>query len=330
MVKQMGAGINIGNALDVTGVRKHLPDATVEDFETFWNNPPITQELLQAVRDKGFGTVRIPVSWEEHLLEDGTVDPAWMQRVEQVVDWALDCDLYVILNLHHESWLVPTPEEEEQVTEQLRSLWEQIATQFADRGDKLLFEAMNEPRLVDSEEEWTAGTSQMRQVVNRLNAAFVSTVRATGGENEDRWLLLPAYCSQSDEEALEDLVFPRDDHLMVAVHAYLPYGFTLGKTTAVWSAQNPRDTEEIDALMDRLKRLFLRRLIPVVITEFGCDDQDNLEARLEWAQYYLHLATQEAVGCIWWDSGKDSQLIDRETCEWTQPELAELLVREAG
>lgn len=326
-VRQMGAGINIGNALDVTNVRKHIPESTIEEFETFWHNPPITQELFQAVREKGFGTVRIPVSWEEHLLEDGTVDPQWMDRVEQVVDWALDCGLYVILDLHHESWLVPTLEEEEQTTRRLCQLWEQIAIRFADRSEKLLFEAMNEPRLVDSEEEWTAGTSEMRMVINRLNAAFVETVRATGGGNETRWLILPAYGTQHEEEALQDLKLPDSSHLIVAVHAYLPYEFSLGGLTAEWSAENPKDTEKIDQLMERLDRLFLSRQIPVLITEFGCDDQDNLEQRLEWTRYYAGAAAQKGIGCIWWDNGGDSQLIDRTTCEWTQPELAELLVR---
>lgn len=329
-VRQMGAGINLGNALDVTGVRQYRPEATVQDYETFWHNPPITRELLQAIRSKGFGTVRIPVSWEEHLLPDDTVDPQWMDRVEQVVDWALECGLYVILDLHHESWLIPTPEAEQQVTRRLCRLWDQIARRFADRDEKLLFEAMNEPRLAGSEEEWTAGTSQMRAVVNRLNAAFVAAVRAAGGYNETRWLVLPAYGTQSGEEALEDLVLPDSSHLMVAVHAYLPYGFALGGMTTQWSAWNAHDTEEIDALIERLQRLFLRWQIPVLITEFGCDDQGNLGDRLAWTRYYARAAAQAGIGCVWWDNGSDKKLIDRATYEWTQPELAEVLVREAS
>lgn len=329
-VRQMGAGINLGNALDVTDLRQYMPDADVQDYETFWHNPAITKELLRAIRSKGFGTVRIPVSWDEHLLPDGGVDPEWMDRVEQVVDWALECGLYVILDLHHESWLVPTPEAEQQVTRRLCSLWGQIARRFADRDEKLLFEAMNEPRLTGSGEEWTAGTSEMRAVVNRLNAAFVATVRAAGGYNERRWLVLPAYGTQYREEALEDLVLPDSSHLMVAVHAYLPYAFALGGTTAAWSGWNPRDTQEIDALIERLCRLFLRRQIPVLITEFGCGDQENLEERLAWARYYARSAARAGIGCIWWDDGSDMQLIDRATCEWTQPELAEVLVGEAS
>lgn len=328
-VRQMGAGINIGNSLDVKGVLEHKPDASVQDFETFWHNPPITQALFEAVREKGFRTVRIPVSWGEHLQKDGTVDPAWMQRVEQVVDGALDSGLYVILNTHHEAWIVPTQEKEAEVTARLCRLWEQIAQTFADRDERLVFESMNEPRLVGTDEEWTSGTEEARAVVNRMNAAFVSTVRASGGNNETRWLMLPAYAAQSRETALSELELPDDPNLIVSVHAYLPYEFAQGGQTAEWDAEDPDDTEKIDELMERIDRLFLRRRIPVMITEFGCIDQDNPDERLEWTQYYTGLAAEKGVGYIWWDSGGEFRLIDRETNEWTQPQLADLLVRQA-
>lgn len=327
-VRHMGAGINIGNSLDVKGVLRHKPNASVQDFETFWHNPPITQALFETVHEKGFRTVRIPVSWGEHLQEDGMVDPAWMQRVEQVVDWALDSGLYVILNTHHEAWIVPTQEKEAEVTAQLCCLWEQIAQTFADRDERLLFESMNEPRLVGTDEEWTSGTEEARTVINRMNAAFVSTVRTSGGNNETRWLMLPAYATQSRETALSELELPDDPKLIVSVHAYLPYEFAQGGQTAEWDAGDPEDTEKIDELMERIDRLFLRRRIPVMITEFGCIDQDNSDECLEWAQYYTGLAAEKGVGYVWWDSGDGFQLIDRETNEWTQPQLADLLVRQ--
>lgn len=327
LVRHMGAGINIGNSLDVNGVLKHKPNASVQDFETFWHNPPITQALFETVHEKGFRTVRIPVSWGEHLQEDGMVDPAWMQRVEQVVDWALDIGLYVILNTHHEAWIVPTQEKEAEVTAQLCCLWEQIAQTFADRDGRLLFESMNEPRLVGTDEEWTSGTEEARTVINRMNEAFVSTVRTSGGNNETRWLMLPAYAAQSRETALSELELPDDPKLIVSVHAYLPYEFAQGGQTAEWDAEDPEDTEKIDELMERLDRLFLRRRIPVMINEFGCIDQGNLDERLEWAQYYTGHAAENGIGCVWWDDGDEFQLIDRETNEWTQPQLADLLVR---
>ena len=328
-MRQMGAGINIGNSLDVKNVLAHKPNASVQDFETFWHNPPITQELFEAVREKGFRTVRIPVSWGEHLQENGTVDPLWMQRVEQVVDWALDSGLYVILDTHHEAWLVPTQEKEAEVTAQLCRLWEQIAQTFADRDRRLVFESMNEPRLVGTEAEWTSGTEEARSVVNRMNAAFVSTVRASGGNNETRWLMLPAYATQSRETALRELELPDDPKLIVSVHAYLPYEFTQGGQSAEWDAGDSEDTEKIDELMERIDRLFLRRRVPVMITEFGCIDQGNADERMEWAQYYTGLAAEKGVGYVWWDNGAAFRLIDRETNEWAQPQLADLLVRQA-
>lgn len=323
MARALGAGINVGNSLDVYGVSRYHPDASVTDYETFWNNPPISAELLDAILAQGFSTVRLPVSWGEHQLGDGSVDPLWMARVEEVVDQALDRGFYVILDLHHESWLVPTPEQEAAVTERLCVLWEQIARTFAQRGERLLFEGMNEPRLKDSE-EWTSGTPEMQQVINRLNAAFVRTVRAAGGENEERWLLLPAYCTSHREEALQALELPEDPYLMVTVHAYLPYDFTLDETgSRTWDPET--DAGEIDALAQRLQQLFLRRRIPVVITEFGCHDRAEEAHRLRWAEYYLKTMTDIGVPCIWWDNGDESRLFDRESGECTAPQLAGVL-----
>ena len=107
-VAQMGEGINIGNSLDVVGLRKRKPQALPEEFEVYWGNPKMTPELFRAIAEKGFGTVRLPVSFAEHMDERGLVEPVWLERVEQVVDWALETGLYVIIDTHHEEWLVPT------------------------------------------------------------------------------------------------------------------------------------------------------------------------------------------------------------------------------
>lgn len=326
--KELGAGINLGNSLDVKKVREHNPEADISYFETYWGNPVTTKEMIQAIADKGFETIRIPVSWAEHLDEQGNVDREWMERVTEVVDWSLDTGMYVILDIHHEAWLVPTKEQEAQTTKQLCSLWKQIAQLFADRGDHLIFEGMNEPRLIDSAQEWTEGTEEMQQVINRLNQAFVDTVRASGGENKTRWLMIPAYCTSSKEEALGALTIPDDSHIMVAVHAYLPYGFTLkedGEET--WSAKNPDDTKDIDTLQAVLERLFIKKKIPVVITEFGCHEKEQETCRNEWAAYYTESMKEIGVPCIWWDNGDESKLFDRESLTWPHEELTDILLR---
>lgn len=325
--QRLGAGINLGNSLDVYRLRERKPEATIEEYVTYWGNPPITSELMREIRQAGFSTVRIPVSWGEHMDSRGQVDAEWMAYVTETVDAGLDADLYVILDIHHEPWLVPTAKAEPQVTRTLETLWRQIAENFADRGDHLLFEAMNEPRLEDSDIEWTSGSTETRETVNRLNAAFVRTVRASGGYNAQRWLLLPAYGSSYRETALAALELPRDSHLLVAVHAYLPYSFALDKAgTDQWDSGRHEDTKDIDRLMERAERLFLKRKIPVVITEYGCDDKGD---RLSWAEYYTRAAQEKGIPLIWWDEGKSKCLIDRESCDWVQPDLAALLIRNA-
>lgn len=326
-VHRLGAGINLGNSLDVYRLKERKPNASIEEYLTYWGNPPITPELLHEIRQRGFSTVRIPVSWSEHMSDSGLVDAEWMAYVTSVVDAALAEELYVILDIHHEPWLVPTAAAEAETAKTLTILWRQIAESFADYDERLLFEAMNEPRLENSEIEWTSGSSSSREVVNRLNAAFVKTVRACGGGNSQRWLLLPAYCSSHRESALSALQLPEDSRIIVAVHAYLPYNFTLNEQgTSHWSADSRDDIKEIDRLMERLHRLFIKKNIPVVITEFGCNEKGD---RLAWARYYTQAAKQNGIPLIWWDEGKSKQLIDRQSCGWTQPELVDILIENA-
>lgn len=326
-VRQLGAGINLGNSLDVYRLKEKKPDASIEEYLTYWGNPPATPELMRAIRQKGFSTLRIPVSWSEHIDDSGLISADWLEYVTTVVDSALAADLYVILDIHHEPWLIPTESAEAETTKTFTLLWRQIAENFASYDDRLLFEAMNEPRLENSEIEWTSGSSETRAVVNRLNAAFVKVVRASGGFNSKRWLLIPAYCSSHRESALSALRLPPDSRLIVAVHAYLPYSFTLDESGAdCWSADERDDTKEIDRLTERAERLFLKRNIPVVITEFGCENKSD---RLAWAEYYTKAARQSGIPLIWWDEGKTKQLIDRENLSWTQPELVRILIENA-
>lgn len=325
-VEQMGPGINLGNALDVKGLREQKPEATVADFETYWGNPQVTKKAIQSIKEEGFHSVRIPVSWEEHLDENGIIDPLWMARVEEVVGWAIEADLYTILNTHHESWIVPTKEKEEEVREKLCFVWKQIAETFADCDGHLMFEGMNEPRLEDSEYEWTEGTEEMRQVVNRLNAAFVETVRESGGENAERWLIITDYAGRYERQAMKAVEVPEDEHIIVAVHAYLPYEFTLAEEgSESWDVNDTEDTEKIDALMEDLDELFLKKGVPVMITEFGCREKADEAERLEWAEYYTEAAAEKGIPLIWWNNGKESKLLDRVTGEWRYQQLVDIL-----
>lgn len=327
-VNSMGSGINIGNTLDATRVRENKADASVEYYETYWNNPPITKELISMIKEAGFGIIRIPVSWDEHMDEEGKLDERWLNRVEEVVTYGIEEGLYVILDAHHESWLTPLPEKELAVKGRLCILWRQVAERFMDYPEKLLFEGMNEPRIIGSANEWKGGTEEERKVVNRLNAAFVETVRGTGGNNKTRWLILTTYGGNSEEIAIKELELPKDNKIIVAVHAYTPYSFTQDNHgTSVWNKDNQEDTESIHELMERLHRFFIRENIPVILTEFGCIDKDNSKERVAWTQYYTEKARAKQIGYIWWDNGKEYSLMDREQYSWNTPEMVEVLTR---
>lgn len=184
-VEQMGYGINLGNALDAANFRDYRPDAATMEYETFWGNPKIQQENFAAIYDAGFRTVRIPVTFEDHLDGDFQISAVWMNRVEQVIQMALAEKLYVIMDLHGDEWLDLKLSQREEIKRNFETIWLQIATRFRDYDEHLLLEGMNEPRLRDSEYEWTEGTAELRAFVNELNQSFVDTVRGTGGNNEE-------------------------------------------------------------------------------------------------------------------------------------------------
>lgn len=330
-VVDMGAGWNLGNSLDA---HKRGAGYAPRIYEEYWGNPVTTSEMMAEVKRAGFGTVRIPVTWYEHMDERGIIDQLWLERVSEVVDAVLDNQMYAIINIHHDPWFDPSEENAVRAEKQLRSCWSQITDYFAGYDERLLFEAMNEPRLTGTEYEWTAGTDAARAVVNRLNAAFVETIRTAGGSHKKRYLLVPTYCGYSDGEAINAMRLPKDKRLIISIHEYKPYDFALNDYgTTHWNADNPNDTGEIDRIMARLHKRFVRKGIPVIITEFGAVDKDNLQDRLSWTAYYVKAAQKHKVGYIWWDAGghKDekgrTQLFDRYRLTWTYPEIVRILTQ---
>ncbi len=324
-VKKLGVGINLGNSLDAIGLYNYKPDADELEYEISWNNPKITREQFRTIREAGFQTVRIPVSWSEHMDEEGNISQVWMNRVQEVVDMALDEELYVILNSHHEYWMNLIPGQEENIEKQLRNLWKQIATRFASYDEKLLFEGVNEPRQKDSEYEWNEGTPELRKMVNDLNSAFVETVRESGGNNASRYLLITTYAGHCLKQNMEELEVPKG-HILVSIHAYLPYNFCQNREgTTQWSEETTQDTEELQSAFRQMNELFVQKGIPVIVSEFGCVDKNNLESRKEWTQYYINLAKEYGISYIWWDNGSTYQLLDRENNSWKYLELVDIL-----
>lgn len=332
VVSQMKIGWNLGNTMDATN-NTLLKTMAPEKRETGWGNPVTTQELIHTVIDRGFNVIRIPVSWNDHILvgEEYKIEESWMDRVQEIVDYAYNHGAYVILNTHHESWYYPYYENREQAEKMLRAVWVQIAERFRDYDEHLIFEGMNEPRKVGTGVEWNGGQEGW-DMVNAFNAVFVDTVRKSGGNNPYRILMLPGYAANCWEGA-KHLEVPKDDKIAVSVHAYEPYDFALNiKGRARWNA----DTANIDAIMKSMDELFLFKGIPVVIGEFGAmykDEEGNEADRGAWAEYYVRAAREKGIPCIWWDNGAfegDGELfglIDRETCEWKYPLVLDGLMK---
>ncbi len=314
-------GWNLGNTLDCYDVTW-----AVKDHETAWGNPKTTKEMIDTVKAAGFNAVRIPVSWTDHITEDGMIDADWMNRVQEVVDYSMDNDLYTIINVHHDdyTWLNPTYNDESAVTAKLVKIWEQVAERFKDYDTKLLFEGMNEPRVVGSTYEWSGGTAEEREVINRLLQAFVDTVRASGGNNTARTLIVTTHAASITGEAVKDLELPDDGNLIVSIHSYAPWKFT--------TLEYPEETDftdsgkaEIDKGLDFLYGMFVYNGIPVFICEFGAENKDNADERAEYYSYYVEAAAERGIPCFIWDNGKKDGfgLLNRQDCTWYDSTIIE-------
>lgn len=329
-VKQLGPGINLGNTLDVHNL--HFETNNPHDFETYWGNPVTTKEMIEDMKTAGFDVLRVPVTWDEHMDENDIIDPFWLERVMQVVDYGLDTGMHVIINAHHDEWYIPDDDYFPTARKKMRALWSQIAESFKEYDERLLFESMNEPRLIGETEEWSDGTLRSREIINELNEIFVHTIRESGGKNTDRYLILPTYCAKPYENALADFCLPESDRLIISLHLYSPYNFTLNiDGTSEFNTEDSDDTEELDRIFENINRFFIRKGVPVIITEFSAVDKKNENQRAEWARYVRKKASASGIACIWWDAGpgeeegKPFPLYNRHTGKWLFPDLLEAL-----
>ncbi len=290
IVTDMGIGINLGNTFESCGDWiTQWGDGTPNAYETAWGSPTVTKELIQGYADAGFGVVRVPVAWSNMMADDGsyTIHPDYMARVQEVVDWILEEDLYVILNLHWDSgWLEKLPENPDMCMEKYTVIWEQITEEFKDYGDHLMFESQNEELGWDS--LWnrysssTNGKAESYGYANEINQKFVDIVRASGGNNAERHLLISGY--DTDITLTCDPLFEMPDdpanRCAVSVHYYTPAGFALleedadwGKALSTWGTE--ADYQELNRLMDTLDARYASQGIPVIIGEYGCPTKNK-------------------------------------------------------
>ena len=309
IVAQMGIGWNLGNTFDAHNGRK----VSVSAHETTWGNPKVTLELMHKVKEAGFQTIRIPVTWYPQLSSDGkyTINPDFIARVKQVVDMAYAEGLFVIINMHHEDkWLnVPAlGTDYEKIGVQLVAIWEQIADAFADYDQHLIFEGMNEPRMKGTGVEWN-GNAEGIAAVNYLNQQFVNTIRGNGkGHNGERALMIPGYAASSSSAVLSAIEIPQWDgkqaeNIVISVHSYTPYDFCLSDTQTKFYRILSSYTTQIDMIFYSLRSLFLEKGIPVVMGETGATNKDNPDPRAQWAYYMGMQSVSYGVPIVIWDNG---------------------------
>ena len=296
--KNVVMGWNLGNSLEAEGT------------ETSWGNPTTTADMIKSIKGEGFNAVRIPVRWGQHCdMSTMTIDEKWLSRVKEIVDWCLAEDMYVIINTHHDLWLehYPTNAKKAELNEKLGKLWTNIATAFADYDGRLAFAGLNE---VNAEGNWgLTPTQENYDVTNSFNQTFVDAVRATGGNNAQRNLIVQSYrCNPT--MGLTNLVVPTDptpNRLSVEFHYYDPYSYCSGAAGSYnyWGiAFSDKGTVTPDGNEKSLANFFLtirekwwEQGLGVVIGEYGCSchyttaDKATQEANM---QYYMKCLVSEA------------------------------------
>lgn len=319
MVKAMKAGYNLGNSLDALNKGKGF----YPDSETLWSNPKVTKEQIAKIKELGFTSIRIPVSYYNHLDENGNIDPDWLARVKAVVDYAYEYDFYIIINVHHDAgmdknlhWIFSDVNTYEDDLAKIKNLWSQIAPYFKDYDNKLLFEFHNEIMNVDSNWDWNTQTDDFK-LVHDMDQELINLVRATGGNNSNRFLITSTWGASSDSRQVESLMYkPYEDtipnHLIMEVHNYY------------------QEVEKVETLFERLKKSSEEYNMPIIIGECG-STANRLEntARVELAEAYSRLGKECGMSVFWWDNGQldEFALFDRRTLETTHQDIVEAFIK---
>ena len=328
-VKNMGVGWNLGNTLDAHDATRTW--TTTAEHETCWDQPVTKPELLKMMKEAGFGAIRVPVTWFQEMDADGKVNDAWMKRVKEVVDYVIDNGMYCILNVHHDtgadneifkSWLKASTSGYNASKAKYEGLWKQIAETFKDYDQHLLFEGYNE--MLDEKNTWNepADKTDGYQAINSYAKSFVTTVRATGGNNKDRNLVVNTYSASSVGNAMKQLELPEESgHIIFQLHSY-----------PNWKSESNAKME-IDNLISTIKTNLLDRA-PVIIGEYSTFTEwpskiDYYETDRKVAFYamdYLIKQTKEAgIGTFYWMGLSDGPA--REMPVFNQADLAETIVK---
>ena len=378
-VKNMKVGWNLGNSLDAVSTdttNMHIErwtDRTPKSYETAWGQPVTKPELLKMFKEAGFNAIRVPVTWYPHMGSaffkssssltwspykqplTGDVDAAWMKRVREIVDYVIEQDMYCILNVHHDTgannvaWLVADGSIYNKSKDLYVKLWTQIAEEFKDYGEKLIFEGYNE--MLDKYNSWCFASmsapggysksvaDDAYNAINNYAQTFVDVVRSTGGNNAVRNLIVTPYAASSClgqynwDEHLNDpytkFKIPTDaaadgkKHLILQIHYY---------------QQNLEDLQsaktDATAMLANLRSKFPSYKIPVIIGEWGSlneADNDNGDYKmykdnlLEYCRFFVQEAKKKSIATFYWKGLSDGD--SRSVPEFNQPDLKDAIIK---
>ncbi len=358
-VKNMGVGWNLGNTLDANkGAGKDFNATSYWgqqglESETYWGQPVTKPELFKMMKEAGFGAIRVPVTWFNHMDKDGNVDKAWMERVHKVVDYVIDNGLYCIINVHHDtgadskdhaSWIKADEKSYDAVKERYEGLWKQIATEFKDYGKELLFESYNE--MLDNYSSWcfasfnspskydAASATSSYNAINSYAKSFRDVVRATGGNNETRNLIVNTYAAANGygnwnthlTDPLTKLTLPEAaGHMIVEVHAY----------PNIQSRTIADIKKEVDSMVKLMDDNFGSKDYPAIFGEWGTSNVDagdgktDYDARRElmfqFCEYFVQATKAKGMGTFFWMGMSDG--LYRSMPAFSQPDLAECVTK---
>ncbi|HPF88492.1 MAG TPA: glycoside hydrolase family 5 protein [Candidatus Limiplasma sp.] len=338
-VRLMGAGWNLGNTLESTGG----PSETIAEFETSWGNPATTQAIIDVIADMGFQTVRIPVAWSNLMADDYTICPDLMDRVEEVAGYCLNRDMYVIINIHWDGgWDSLFATDYDTAIAKFTAIWSQVSERFRDYDDHVIFEALNEvgwtqyfnyyggTAAVDANPE---KAKQGYDLLYTINQTFVDLVRASGGNNAGRFLLIPGYNTDIELTCHEFYRMPDDpaEHLLISVHYYTPWDFvglaedsSYAPMRTKWP-ETSKDIQDLNYYMNLMKT-FTNAGYGVVLGEYSvCDGIEYKDAASirKWDTMVTKTALSLGYCPVFWDNG--ALLLDRATLTFYDDELAQEL-----
>lgn len=336
LVEDMTFGWNLGNTLDVCQadrdgdgkINEHVEAGEKVD-ETLWGNPKATKELFTSLKKNGVNAVRIPVTWRDHMDSNGNIDREWMDRVQQVVDYAYSQGMYVIINLHHDgggdpkfgAWIIEESQKDYNTfLKKYKNIWKQIAERFKNYSDYLIFESMNE---VGFDTLYNKNKADAYNLINKINQDFVDIIRATGGNNAKRHLLIAGYYTDI-ERTCDSLYKMPDDkagRCILSVHYYTPWDFCTCDRKHTWGTNS--EVRQMETLIGKMKKNFVDKGIPVIIGEYAASGSD-LSSCIFFIEKLNKLCSDYGIATFIWDSGSQ---VNRKTYKWRTPQYLEALKR---